>query len=342
MPHTLIHQTDLFHPHGDPDDHWDLACVFALAKAGAVKLGGVLIDYPPEHRAGDPATLAVAQLAHCHGMPGIPVVIGSRQTLAHRRDGLEACAPSDRAAGDWLIRALQKARAPVAVTIVGSCIDVASAAVRAPGLFREKCRALYLNSGSAFPGVEGKLEYNVVLNRAAYAATFDIPCPVYWCPCWHATETRATGRHGTWYRFTQGDVLQSLSPQMQNYFLYALSRSTDPQWLRYLELPVDPELYAQHAAKERNMWSTASFFHAAGLTVTMDGNVVPLDDATDPLYTFEPVAITCDDNGATAWQPAAEPGSPERRIFTLHAPERYTEAMTTALWRLLSEPFTLA
>lgn len=32
MPHPLIHQTDLFHPHGDPDDHFDLATVFALAR----------------------------------------------------------------------------------------------------------------------------------------------------------------------------------------------------------------------------------------------------------------------------------------------------------------------
>ena len=27
---TTIHETDLFRPHGDPDDHFDLACQFAL------------------------------------------------------------------------------------------------------------------------------------------------------------------------------------------------------------------------------------------------------------------------------------------------------------------------
>ena len=26
-----IHSTDLFHPHGDPDDHYDLATAFAMA-----------------------------------------------------------------------------------------------------------------------------------------------------------------------------------------------------------------------------------------------------------------------------------------------------------------------
>ena len=58
----LVHQTDLFHPHGDPDDHWDLASVYALAMRGAFDLRGVMLDYPPDHRAGDPATLAMAQL----------------------------------------------------------------------------------------------------------------------------------------------------------------------------------------------------------------------------------------------------------------------------------------
>ena len=33
-PVPVIHVTDLHRPHVDPDDHWDLACVFALAYAG--------------------------------------------------------------------------------------------------------------------------------------------------------------------------------------------------------------------------------------------------------------------------------------------------------------------
>jgi len=39
----------LFRPHNDPDDHWDLACAFALAKTGLCPLAGVLIDFPPGH-----------------------------------------------------------------------------------------------------------------------------------------------------------------------------------------------------------------------------------------------------------------------------------------------------
>jgi hypothetical protein len=43
----VLHVTDLFRPHNDPDDHWDLACVYALAHQGDIDLKGILIDYPP-------------------------------------------------------------------------------------------------------------------------------------------------------------------------------------------------------------------------------------------------------------------------------------------------------
>ncbi|WP_158500208.1 hypothetical protein [Sinorhizobium arboris] len=48
MTIRLVHQTDLFRPYSDPDDHWDLACVYALAASGQPELGGVLVDFPTD------------------------------------------------------------------------------------------------------------------------------------------------------------------------------------------------------------------------------------------------------------------------------------------------------
>ena len=76
----LIHCTDLFHPHGDPDDHFDLACVFSLAHRDSIELKGVGIDYPPDFRAGDPDLMAVAQLNRICGM-NVPTFIGSAELL---------------------------------------------------------------------------------------------------------------------------------------------------------------------------------------------------------------------------------------------------------------------
>ena len=66
----MIHVSDLFRPHDDPDDHWDLACVYALACQGRVNLRGVLIDYPKPERRNDPDVLAVAQLNYLTGLSG--------------------------------------------------------------------------------------------------------------------------------------------------------------------------------------------------------------------------------------------------------------------------------
>ena len=44
MANKLIHITDLYHPHADPDDHYDLAQVFGLEKLGKLEIMQVLID----------------------------------------------------------------------------------------------------------------------------------------------------------------------------------------------------------------------------------------------------------------------------------------------------------
>ena len=50
--------SDLFRPHNDPDDHWDLACAYALAYQGRAELQGILIDYPQPARHNDPVRAA--------------------------------------------------------------------------------------------------------------------------------------------------------------------------------------------------------------------------------------------------------------------------------------------
>ena len=74
LPYVL-HETDLFRPHEDPDDHYDLACQFALAKMGRIRLAGVLIDWPPSLGYGDPDVLAAAQMNQLTGQCA-PVGVG--------------------------------------------------------------------------------------------------------------------------------------------------------------------------------------------------------------------------------------------------------------------------
>ncbi len=335
----ILHQTDLFHPHEDPDDHWDLACVYALAHAGDFDFQGVLIDHPPSGHAGCPDALGIAQLNRITGL-AVPFAVGSAVPVKTRGEK-----PGDRPAGDthgveFLLRTLEYAPEPVVITIVGSCRDVSLAGAAAPDLFRAKCRAVYLNAGSGTrqPELLGELEYNVRLNPMAFGGVFDLPCPIYWMPCFELTPPRwQVEEFGTFYRFTQSEILPHLSPRVQGYFAYMLSRSPSTDWLGALRNPPDAAALATYGAMLRNMWCTGGFLHATGRTVTVDGEIVPVSAAGDrAVFTFDPITAACADDGIVRWSPAAAPGNPARHIFHVRNRERYAAAMTKAMRTLLA------
>ncbi len=342
----LIHVTDLFHPHGDPDDHFDLACVYALALRRRFDLRGVVIDYPPSFRAGDPAVVAVAQMNHISGL-AVPIAIGTSRKLASRTDALPDAPRRDTAAIRFLIKQLRASDGPIALACVGSAADIVVAALREPALFRDKCSGVYLNSGSAHdnPAKPAQLEFNVRLDPAAYAAMFDLPCPLYWFPCWNVTEVRQSGASGSFYWLPHREALAEISDSAANFFAYMFSKSAEPKWLRAMPSPPPAEPWEQILAGKRGMWSTASLLAAAGLTVTRDGDIVPAGEADDAaVFCLIPVEATCADDGKTTWreraaEPAAASDGPRttapRWMLSVTDVPRYPEAMTRAVNTLL-------
>ncbi len=327
----LLHVTDLFHPHGDPDDHFDLAVAFALALRGAVDLRGVVVDYPPDFRAGDPAVVAVAQLNRLTGR-SVPVSIGTSLRLQHRRDALAGAPPQETAAVRFIHEQLRASERPVSLVCVGNAADVAAAALREPALFKEKCAGVSLNSGSAHdnPAKPEQLEFNVRLDPAAYAALFDLPCPLNWFPCWHVTEQRQCGADGSFFWLPHRDALSDISSGLANYFAYLFEKSADPKWLRAMKAQPPADLWEKILGEKRGMWSTASQFAAAGLTVTTDGEIVPAQEAgARAVFRMQHVEVTCADDGRTAWKRVET--STGRRMFAVSDVARYPAAMTRAV-----------
>jgi len=333
----VIHVTDLHRPHVDPDDHWDLACVFALAHAGDIDLKAVVIDYPPAKREScNPDIAAVAQMNRITGL-SVPVVAGSPYPMKSRNDVQPQASSPDHHGVRTILEVLWKAERPVVIHITGCCRDVALAGRKAPALFADKCAGVYLNAGTGISG--GRLEYNVALGKAAYAAIFDLPCPLYWMPCFEGDvpedkpEQRGFGTH---YVFHQAEILPDLSPRTQNFFLSMFERRTDHNWLRYLRQEPDSELLAEFSAKDRHMWCTAGFLHAAGYTVGPDGAIRQRSKAGDrSVCAFEGVSVTCGDDGVTTWRP--EPNSRNRFIFHVRDAQNYPTAMTKAMKSLLTK-----
>jgi hypothetical protein len=330
----VLHATDLFRPHIDPDDHWDLACVYALAYQGDIDLKGVLIDYPP--RKCDSDVAAVAQMNFITGL-SVPVAVGSPQRMKSRHDVRTDAQPGDHNAVKLVLDVLRESSSPVVINITGCCRNIAIAGKLQPRLFAEKCAAIYLNAGTGSPkkAVDGKLEYNVSLDRAAYAAIFEMPCPVYWMPCFEQmADPWKVREFGTFYKFRQDEILPHLSDRMQNYFAYMFAKVKSSDWLAYLTGPRNSQLLAEHGRKYRNMWCTGGFLHAAGKTVSRNGRIVLPSRSPAPIFfVFDPIKVRCDENGVTHWVPGDK--SSNRYISHVLDVEIYQAAMTKALKSLL-------
>ncbi|NOX56468.1 MAG: hypothetical protein GXP27_18895 [Planctomycetes bacterium] len=345
----MIHATDLFRPHDDPDDHWDLACVYALAYEGRIDLKAVLCDFPRSGRRNDPDVAAVAQMNYLTGQ-AVPLIVGTSKPMRSRADVQKDVPEADRNGVRLVLRVLRESSRPVVINITGSCRTIAVAGKRAPSLFAEKCAAIYLNAGtgSRDPVKARRREYNVSLDSKSYAAIFDLPCPVYWMPCFEEFgQQQPNGGwpvrpFGTYYRFRHSDVLPHLSDRVVNFFTF-MSRGGRPGkssahstgWLRHLVGPRDREEETRISSTFRNMWCTGGFLHATGRTVCRDGRIVSLDQAGDEaVFTFDPVRVSCRDDGVTHWNPTTEPTN--RFIFHVRDTIAYPRAMTTALRTLLA------
>ena len=206
--------------------------------------------------------------------------------------------------------------------------------------FPASARGVYLNAGTGAPkkAADARLEYNVTLDRFAYEAVFDLPCPVYWMPCFETLDRVDSPRppeFGTYYRFRQDEILPHLSRQVQSYFAYMFARRTDHNWLRTLDGKPDEAVLAGQGTKDRSMWCTAGFFHAAGYTIT-PGGATPRRDAKadDAVFSFDPIRITGMGPGPNEWTP--DPNATRRFVFHVRDAEHYGSATTKAMKSLLT------
>jgi hypothetical protein len=341
MKIPVLHQTDLFHPHNDPDDHWDLACVYALAYRGDFDLKAILIDHPPANHPGVPDVMAVSQLNSITGL-NVPVMVGTSLSVKSFDDLMSKNNEAELSGVQSVIELLRNSPAPVVIFIVGSCKDIAIAAAREPELFKEKCKALYLNAGtsSRHPAANDPVEYNVLLNAAAYSSLFKLKCPIYWMPCFEdmkaQIEQQSIMEFGTYYKFRQDMILPYISDRLRNYFYYMLTKSQDPDVLGYLTKPPDEQAVEFFGQQLRYMWCTGGFLHAAGYAVTREGAILPHTETSgNEAFTFDPIEVKCDGNGKTRW--VFKKSSEDRFIFHVRDIKCYCRAMTTAMRTLLEE-----
>ena len=335
----IIHTTDLCHPHDDPDDHYDLACLFAMPE---FDIRGIVLDLG-EHQASRPGRPAIEQMLHITARK-VPYAVGLNRPLRSRND--QAMDEDLRFQGGiQLILALLRASSEkVVIHTTGSCRDVAAAFNREQDLFRTKVKAVYIEAGN---GPDGKQdEYNVSIGPHSYLRLLESGLPVYWCPCF--------GRDGyqTFYKIDQAEVVGACTQEVRNYFVYCLSKSKEDP-LTFLTAGPKPV-----PGGPRNMWCTAPMLHAAGRNVYQRGNddfvaLTPREAAKNGLtsklvdaFEFVPVRLSVDNQPASDAQGTKPPppivnmrwDNPQTATYLFHSHEpHYERIMARCLKNLLAE-----
>lgn len=335
----VVLTTDLYHRHGDPNDHWNLANMYALAEQGWIRFAGIMCD---DDRAqandgsflhfGDPSVQSVAQLNYITGR-AVPVGFGSRRPIKRKEDLQEILREKKKISSvTMLLEILERSVNKVDIHMCGSCKDVLLAYYYAPELFEKKCDCIYLNAGTY--EVQDPLEYNVTLEPYAFSQIFNIPCNIRWAPCFHALipYPYVPAKRASYYEIEQMDMVPHMSVALKKYFNYMYGAVFDVNWLSYLKQDLDEDLVAQWSAKKRQMWSTPGFLLSAGKRVNAQGQIVDADEDAFPIYDYKPVAVQVTEEGKVQWQDVTQS---HVQMFQNSDPQLYQEAMRLVVKQLM-------
>jgi hypothetical protein len=339
----LIHCTDLFHPPDDPDDHVDLATVFALPQ---LDVRAIILDQGIR-QAACPGKIPIEQMAALTGRT-IPYATGLGTPLRYPEDDGRNQFSFYQAGVELILRVLRESEEKVVFTIVGSARDVAAAYNRDPGLFHQKVVRLYFADGNS---AGRDFQWGPLLDPQAYVRLMALELPVYWCPAFGGQDTlegMAAGKfkpdkYRVYWRFRQSEIFSALPAPLQNYFLYALSRkdASVVEPIAYLSKPVEEALRDQQWKEIRHMWSTAAIYDAAGCDLyrKKDSWVASPDSVPGfekvRVYEFVPARVSLDRN-LRATLDFAKPAQ-DFKIFHLPETTIYEPAMESSLRRLLSQ-----
>lgn len=338
----LIHVTDLYHPPQDPDDHFDLATVYALSE---IDLKAVILDATGKFLhpaptgydiARDPGFIAVMQMNYITGR-SIPVASGPLDPLRNETDTIEDRAVQEQTGLELFLDVLRKSDEKVVISVVGSARVIAAAYNREPEMVLEKTRYVALNAAST--GTH--MEWNVKLDPHAFKRLWRSGLPIHWYPC--AAENRGFDsdyRHATYWYARHEELMTEISPMLKAWFAHAYTGNIRGDILHILHDHKTSAVWEHVLSAKRNMWSTASLIMTAGRIVakTEKGwRFIPRSENNnyDRLdLDLLPIRADVSGEGHVLWHMTEQPE--KHYIFSREGGNIYREAMTQALSSLLS------
>jgi hypothetical protein len=327
----VIYCTDLFHPHVDPDDHFDLACLYAIPQLD-VKM--IILDQG-RNQQQRPGSVAVRQMNTITGRE-IPWEIGLADPLARPDDTGAGQSKEYQGGVERILKILAESDRPVSIITIGSVRDMAAAFNRSPDLFQKKLGRLMIFIGEASD--PGYIEYNVSLDVQAFRRIMESGLPVYWVPCFDGGLWQNRGKASYW-KATQAELLGEVSKRAMNYFVYALTKSTEDPIL-FLDRPITSEQASGILGMERNLWCTAIFGDLVDMKIVEANSRFTLEDKdntngkTVELFRFEDIRCTVDERGVVTTSPS---GAFRVKRFRIVNESVYPAIMSEVTARLLAK-----
>ncbi|NND72266.1 MAG: hypothetical protein HKN43_11895 [Rhodothermales bacterium] len=337
----LIHISDLYHPPQDPDDHVDLATVFALEeydiRAIILDASSKFLEPAPSgfDIARDPGSVPVRQMMHLTGRSA-PVATGPLERLGSPDDALRDVPPSQRRGVELVLDVLNDSHQPVTISIVGSARALAVAYNTDGQLVKRRTKRVLLNAGSSGGS---HIEWNVGLDPSAYTCLWHSGLSIDWFPC--TTENSPFDphhKHSAYFSVEHRNLFEGLSSQVLAWFCYGFSASSAEDPIDVLDRHPSGQSWEDILNDKRSMWATASLIVGAGRHLSRindDWRFVRKEKREDdhcwPM-SLEGITASISDGLHVSWTHTGDTAS---RIFTRQEGDEFGKAMGAALNSLL-------
>lgn len=372
MKIPIIDCTDLYHPHQDPGDNFDLIAAYGLPE---IDLRAIVLDVterfrraphertPEEMAAGvnpdgprEPGVIPVTQLNYIFKR-AVPYGMSPFHAMNAPEDLMTEVGDFESSAIELILRTLREAEQPVDILIFCSCRSVAAAFNRDPELFRKKVHCIHLSVGNSCgdvfdldwnaakrlelrPGSPGYLEWNVELDPHAFVALLrsGLNLAIYPCACERGPF--AMDFFNSYYLLPDLGFVRDMAPELASYLCYAFYRKNRIDFLRAMaEQPPMEELDGL-ARRSHHVWESAVWQCVSGrkLVHRADGSfcLLPPEELTaddhEVISELRNCSLEVDPTGRFRFKLTDYPT--RTRIYYREDPELYARAMSEALARL--------
>ena len=335
----VIDVTDLYHPHQDVGDNFDIIAAYALPE---IDLRAVVLDCTEPFRQPvakdpgpglstdtrgprEPGFIPVCQLNYLFDR-NVPCAVCPFTRMKSAADKMLDAPAFQQQGIELILKTLRESTEPVHILSFGSARAVAAAYNRDPELFHRKLACLHLCAGGSSPPVPGFIEWNVGLDQAAIVRLLrsDLPIAIYPDAANNARDKGygvfhpafSYDEHNTYYQIPDLGFIRRMDAPLRRYLEYAFGRSQRVDFLRAVETdgpPPDASLFS----KEHYVWETAVWICVSGrkLVQRADGTrrILPAGEvlSADKVLPNElrPCTVNVNDDGMYEFRETSGPSN---------------------------------